>query len=692
MLLLLALLSAPAFAAEDYTLEAISVRGQKDNRTYAETTESVTTVDEAYLNQAGRENSIEVLNARPNVQINRGGESFSVRGINNTGVTGFQRDNLASILVDDVFQTDLAIAAGSFDVWDSERTELLLGPQSTTQGINSLAGNFLLYHTAPRFQPEGMAKLGIGSFGGRELGVALNRELSPGKLAGRLTYNKEWDGGFSRNVTTGSKEAGDRNKDKAGLTLTRRLGDGSELTVDGKFHRQREGAPYVQSEEAGRDELTENIPFDLRSTNYQLSARHRKDLESGWRNEAIVAFSSSKQNSRSDADNEAIDRLGIRVEEASDHFASGENLLKFENDRIKNTLGLHAHHYRLDDEYLVPLAFPFGGSSVRVNTEQRNHRSRFTAALFDSFLYRFNERHGVNLGARVEYLRNRFDVATSGTRMDDLGGSNGTVDNALRAQATTKGDANSNLILLPRAAYLLDLGPNHLGASYTRAYRTGGVSVNRRRGQASEYGPEFTDNFELSYKRPARDFIFSANAFYTNWSRQQVQVNLSATDTLDTQVVNAASSRLFGGEVQARRDFGRHAATLGAGYTRTRFNEFMSGSRNYAGNEFPFAPRYTVHLAYEVRPIVPLTVTTTLRLLGRSFTDAENIRRAPSQAQLDLNGQYTLGSWVFEGFANNVLNRRYRLADTSPTAPGYVGKIYRVNAPREFGLRVTYLW
>ncbi|RZA05051.1 MAG: hypothetical protein EOP11_13735, partial [Proteobacteria bacterium] len=94
MLLLLALLSSPAFA-EEVTLDAISVRGQKDERTFTETTESVTTVEEAYLNQAGRENSIAVLNARPNVQINRGGESFSVRGINNTGVTGFQRDNLA---------------------------------------------------------------------------------------------------------------------------------------------------------------------------------------------------------------------------------------------------------------------------------------------------------------------------------------------------------------------------------------------------------------------------------------------------------------------------------------------------------------------------------------------------------------------------------------------------------------------
>ena len=45
-----------------------------------------------------------------NVQVNRDnkGDTFSIRGIKNTGVAGYQKDNLASIMVDDVFQTDLA--------------------------------------------------------------------------------------------------------------------------------------------------------------------------------------------------------------------------------------------------------------------------------------------------------------------------------------------------------------------------------------------------------------------------------------------------------------------------------------------------------------------------------------------------------------------------------------------------------
>ncbi|RZA07008.1 MAG: TonB-dependent receptor, partial [Proteobacteria bacterium] len=640
--------------------------------------------------------SIAVLNARPNVQINRGGESFSVRGINNTGVTGFQRDNLASILVDDVFQTDLAVAAGSFDVWDSERTELLLGPQSTTQGINSLAGNFLLYHIAPRFQSEGAAKLGIGSFGQRELGASLNRELEAGKLAGRLSYNKEWGRGFTTNATTGNDAAGDRNKDKAGLTLTKRLSDGSELSVDGKFHRLTEGAPYVQSLEAGADELTENVDYDQKTTNYQLSARHKKDLGGGWRNDVIAAFSSSRQTTRSDADGEAADRLGVRADDASDHFASVENLLKFQNDQIKNVLGFHSHHYRLDDDHKFLLPFPVGGGiTTPVAVEQLSKRSRITAALFDSFLYRINENHSVNVGARLEYLHNKFGATIQGDRTADLGGGNATVDNYLRSVSGTNEGGSGNFILLPRAAYLLDFGANHLGASYTRAYRTGGVSVNRRRASAVEYNPEFTDNYELSYKLPLEDFLFSANGFYTNWAAQQVQVQLSS-DPFDTQVTNASRSQIFGGELQARRQLGIQAATLGLGLTRTRFKEFTSGTTNYAGNEFPYAPRYTVHLAHEIRPVAPLTLTTTARLLGKSFTNAENTRSAPSQVQFDFNGQYSLGSFVIEGFVNNVLNRRYRLVDGTATAAsvanGYPATYNRVNSPRELGARVTYLW
>ena len=682
-------LAITAYAADDFSLDAIDVRGQKDSRTYLETTESVSKIDEPYLNQAGRENNITVLSGMPNVQVNKNGENFSIRGINNTGATGFQRDNLASILVDDVFQTDLAIAAGSFDLWDSERVELLRGAQSATQGVNSLAGTFLLYHQAPRYYSEGMAKAGVGNFGSRELGAMLNREIEAGKMAARVSYNKEWSRGFVTNAATGDAQG--RNKDKAELGITRKVFTESELLVDGKFHRLSEGAPYVTGTNAFADQVDENINFEQISKNYQISARLRSPLSGGWRNEVITAFSSGRQTQVSDTDGEPADRLGTRHDSARDTFVSVENLLKYEANDNKNVLGLHAHSFNLKDDHDFTLPFPLGGgSSTPVDVVQNNNRTRHTVSLFDSYLYRFNELHSVNIGGRLEYVHNKYWVNVDGTS-----NGNSTANAYLNAVRGAREGNNGNLIFLPKAAYLLDLGANHLAASYTRAYRTGGVSINRRRAVTVDYDPEFTSNYELSYKLPLADFSLAANAFYTDWRRQQVQVQLT-NDTFDTQVTNAARSRIFGGEVEARRAFGKQFAILGLGYTNTRFLDFTSGNNSYNGNRFPFAPEYTVRLAHEIRPLKGLTLTTTARLLGKSFTNAENTRRATGQFQLDLNAQYSLGTWLLEGFANNILNRRYITFDGTPSATlannGYPTAYNRVNSPRELGVRVTFLW
>ncbi len=199
-LFLALLITLGAHAQESVQLEEISVRGNKEDRTYEESQESITLFDEGFLAGAGRENDLQVLNAVPNVQVNRGGESFSIRGISNTGVTGFQKDNLASILVDDVFQTELAADAGSFELWDLGRLEVLRGAQSTSQGVNSLAGTILLYHNRPAFDWSGAAKVGVASFRQREFGVAANQNWLADKLASRVYYNRETSGGFVTNT------------------------------------------------------------------------------------------------------------------------------------------------------------------------------------------------------------------------------------------------------------------------------------------------------------------------------------------------------------------------------------------------------------------------------------------------------------------------------------------------------------
>jgi outer membrane receptor protein involved in Fe transport len=228
--------------------------------------------------------------------------------------------------------------------------------------------------------------------------------------------------------------------------------------------------------------------------------------------------------------------------------------------------------------------------------------------------------------------------------------------------------------------------------SYTKGYRTAGVSINRQRATAVEYDPEFTDNYELSYKYMNPNFQFSANLFYIQWKDQQVQIQLS-NNFYDTQVENAARSNLLGGELETRFLLtSNQKINFGVGFTQTKFEDFETLSENYDGNEFPYAPQFTGRLSHILNLTDDLQFLTVFRYLEKSYNNAENTRKSDSQFYINLNAQYRLASWVFQAYVNNLLDGRFLIYDgrpTSTTSP-YQTNYFQTSTPREYGVRVRY--
>jgi len=713
----------------------IIVTGEKASRSLQETTASVSVTTDKRLAEENILTIQEIYQRTANLSETYGASGFSIRGIDQRGVSGGGDAATATVFVDGAPVPQDVLSNGPTDMWDVAQVEIFRGPQSTIQGLNALAGAVHIRTQDPTFDWGLKGRALVSSFDTTQFAVAGGGPIIPGELAFRVSAEKRDSDGYIRNITRNEPESGvDSTSIRGKLLWTPSALPGFEARL-GYHHFETKGGylfTYVDRSVADYFDNRTN-PSDYPNSsdvdNDQVTLDLRYDLGGGLSLSALGTWTDTDFVRKYDGDFSAASIAYSDIAGGAETFTQ-ELRLNYESDRLSGLVGLFYYNrdqYRRSHQVtLVPTPGPtianlLAGALGAETAEQVaalytaalpnipvDYTSDFptkveTMAVFADARYRLTDRLSLLGGFRYDREKNRIggeaiatfvgtlpDPAAYGPLAPAFVGVNaavlGLVDDA--SGSAPAGTRTFNAFL-PKGGIEMAWTPDLATAFVVqRGYRSGGSGFNTARSQLFPYDPEFTWNYELSLRSAWLDgrLTVNANAFYIDWIDQQTTANFG-NGTYDTHTVNAGKSHLYGFELElAHRVSPAFDWYASLGHTRTKFDEFVTnvGSiTDLSGLEFPYAPKWTLAGGANVRFAGGFNANLNASYRSAVFTDVsipQSDSRVGARTLVNAKFGYETEHWSLSLFANNLFDEKYDQYVNNHTNFAIIG------APRNVGV------
>ncbi len=737
--------SSAALAADAPQVDELIVTGEKADRSLQDTVASVALFTERGLDARNIQDLGDLVNHAANVAETYQGFGFTIRGVANNGVSGGGSGGLATVYLDGAALPDRALAAGPLDMWDIAQAEILRGPQSTLQGRNTLAGAIVLRSNDPTWTWSGAARADLADDESRILAFAAGGPIVTDQLAFRLSFEDRDAEGFTYNTTRKTQEDPLLSTTVRGKLLftPSALPD---LTVRASALHNRHKGGYIYSysrsdvpNPAENRIATSDYPGQTRSTTDILTLNADYAISDQLKLTSVTAWSKVRSDSLFDMDGGPAS-IAYGRENDLDRSLSQELRLQYEGERLSGLAGLYfADRDRdfavatrnalatpratllgvlMSPPFNLPAATANAAAnayvaalpSVSVDFAGRAPEEIQTVALFADGRYQLTPQLSLLAGFRYDREENTLAVAQTtrfagtypnpaafGALAPVIAGLNQVVGLYV-AQATANQPETSRSFeaFLPKLGLKYDITDDaSLSFVAQRGYRSGGANINVIRSAVVPYDPEYTWNYELAARTSWLDGALSvnANAYYVDWSDQQVVVNLSATP-YDYQTENAGASHLYGAELEAAW---RPTAALdlygSVGYSRTEFDDFTiragTSTIDLSGSEFAFAPEWTWNLGGAYRWDNGVFVNLDAGYRSESYGVS-----GPTQGANKLDARTLLGGkigyqaerWTLAAYATNLLDEEY-VQFRQPTLNRAM-----YGAPRVFGAVLETRW
>ncbi len=565
-------------------LDAVTVTARRRAESLQDVPIAVSAFGEEQISNLQADDVSGLQYSTPNLYFDEGDASNAVVYLRGVG----QNDSLAfadagvGVYVDDVF---IARSQAAFlELFDTERVEVLRGPQGTLYGRNTIGGAVKFVSKRPTDEVEAYGEVGFGNFNSTILKGRLSGPISEGSIyaKGAFAYSKR--DGFNTNLFTGRDDGDvDSLSGRFGLYFTPSETFKLDLTFDGRVENPDSSRnPTLTTTAVGiPDPVTAPTvlqtfpigdPFEVNvnagelsdTTAYGVTGKAVWDISPSWTLESISSYRTFDFDLNLDTDGTPLRLLDVYLEQEQSQF-SQEIRATFEDDGpLTFTGGVYYFH---DDDLTFSgvdnlsasiFGFPvtlFGfATSSLADTDQITD----SYAVFSDLTYDFSDRLSVSAGARYTWeekessrrFENYFDPTVSVIEdtppfLAGVGVPGVVIEGEADFEAFT-----------PKVSVSYDLNDDvMIYASASRGFKSGGFS-----GRASNdfgfqpFRPEFVWSYEGGLKSSWYDGRLVANAAIFHNDYTDIQVTSFGADPVTGVFVdlftNAAAATIQGLELE----------------------------------------------------------------------------------------------------------------------------------------------
>jgi outer membrane receptor protein involved in Fe transport len=666
-------LVAPQAPAETKLESAseIVVTGERVKRSLRDTSSSVAVSDAQDIERMAASDRIQnVLEMVPNLLVPTSRDTPVIRGQIGVGVLQGLPAFLGGARPRTVMQIDGRTATfnefvnSTEGLWDVDHIEVFRSPQTTTQGVNSIAGAIFIHTAEPTYAYQARARLIGGTWRRRQASAALSGPIVSDQLAFRVSadFYRSYPSTRMEGPVVGIENL---NVDRYWTTRAKLLAEPKAIlglrvlaTYAHTFAQAPQGElarpPFRKRQDddyrfgyfkSAVDSLTSLVTYPLSDT---LEMRSTLSWgRSHFRRFAPRGFGQTQ----------------IRANDGS-----AETVFEWKPGGTLSAVGGASFQQVHLDQFIDLSDTPLGTGSF--TDRQRGF------GFFGDLTWRPGDSVTVTAGARYQ-----SDGKTRTGLLET------TPDLPLAYD-------KSSHAFLPKVSIAYDLADHaRAGIMVQRAYNPGGVTLDPAHHAQLDFKPEYLWNYEAFARA---DLLggrasLTANVFYNDMRDAQRELDFDLGSPGGQvgllQIISEPRARTYGAELGLKATFLPNLAVQGAvGLLDTRITRGIASNDPFLGKEFAGAPHFTGSAAIDWDPARHLHLSVQVRRNSGYWGDDNNdpLFRTSGWSMVNARLSWNRRNFTLFGYAQNLFDRLQILGYAGP--PDDPVAEVGLTDPREIGI------